>query len=460
MIEQKSINNIEKFLGQFMTPQHITDDIFSKLEKLNPYSTFVEPSFGTGNFIKSFINGGMSLENIIGIEIDKNLFDTIEFNSDRFFNVNYYDFNYIFDSYVHFIGNVPFRTPAPSLQSHKSEIKRLTKKYRVVGIREEAVFFILKSIELIEQSKMGGRISFIIPKTILTNNSKFFKSFHTLINEKFNIIKILDLPKNIFDGASLDTCLLDIEYNTLNISSVLTNTEEYWDFNKIFKRTYLGSVPCESIFLSAPNESKFEFKDRLIRLFSEPLDNLNDNLKHNGLAHLKVLNSNNTILINKKLQVISSYINEIKIKIPNFVEYLNDIESYKIINHRNSKRFYYRNIKLKKMSFVYEINPNPCKSFYFTGNPASTSTDYFGYCEYDITRNSSPGACRTIPIEGLEENLTDEFKKWWNLNLNREYHFIFDLFMKVHKSNWYKDMKSKYKRFYFGIPIDLNLLEN
>jgi hypothetical protein len=458
MIEQKSIGTIDKFLGQFMTPIDITNSIFSNLKNLRNDSIFIEPSFGTGNFLKSFLESGISPEKIIGVEIDKNLFEKLELNLTHVFNINYYNFNHIFDSYVHFVGNVPFRTPALSLQSHPTEIKRLAKKYRVSGIREEAVFFILKTIELIESSNKGGRISFIIPKTLLTNNSKFFKTFHNLINEKFSIIKIEDLPKNIFDGASLDTCLLDIEYDNSNISSFLSNTQQYWNFNQIFKRTYLGSVPCESIFLSAPNETKNEFKNRLIKLFMESNDNLISNLKHNNIAHLKVLNGNNHDLINKKLQVITSYITEIKGRIPNFIEYLSNIESYKEINHRNSIRFYFRNAQLKKMSFVYEINPNPCKSFYFTGNPAATSTDYFGYCDYDITRNSSPGACRTIPIEGLQDNLTNEFKIWWKTNVDKEYEYIFELFMITHKSKWYKEMKNKYKRFYFGIPKDISLL--
>jgi hypothetical protein len=458
MIEQKSIGTIDKFLGQFMTPIDITNSIFNNLKDLKKDSVFVEPSFGTGNFIKSFLDSGVSPEKIIGIEIDKNLFDNSQLNLNELFNINYYNFNYIFDSYVHFVGNVPFRTPALSLQSHPLEIKRLAKKYRVSGIREEAVFFILKTIELIELSRKGGRISFIIPKSLLTNNSKFFKTFHNLINEKFSIIKIEDLPKNIFDGASLDTCLLDIEYDNSNISSFLSNTHQYWNFNEIFKRTYLGSVPCESIFISSPTETKNEFKNRLIKLFTESENNLFDNLKHNGLAHLKVLNGSNRDLIDKKLEIILSYITEIKTKIPNFIDQLSNDLLYNEINHRNGIRFYFRNPELKKMSFVYEINPKPCKSFYFTGNPSSTSTDYFGYCDYDITRNSSPGACRTIPIDGLEENLTDDFKNWWKNNVNREYKFIFELFIKTHKSKWYKEMKHRYKRFYFGIPNDLNLL--
>ena len=458
MIEQKSIGSIDKFLGQFMTPENITNDIFVNLQNINKKCIFIEPSFGTGNFIKSFLNNGVDVNDIVGVEIDSILFNKANLNISNLHNLNYYDFNPAFDKYLHFIGNVPFRTPALSLQSHSHEIKRLAKKYRVDGIREEAVFFILKTIEIIEKSKNGGRISFIIPKTLLTNNSKFFKTFHQLIHEKFRIIKILDLPKNIFDGASLDTCLLDIEYDVSSINSFLSTNTDYWDFNQIFKRTYLGSVPCESIFLSSLNESKDEFKSRLNKLFIEYPKNILDNLKHNGNTHLKVLNGNNNDLITKKLEIISSYILEIKTKIPNFVDFLNDDDLYKEINHRQSKRFYFRNPALKKLSFVYEINPNPCKSFYFTGNPSSSSTDYFGYCDYDITRNSSPGACRTIPLENLEQNINNEFKLWWDTNIKKDYNYIFDLFIKTHKSKWYKEMKTKYKRFYFGIPKDLNLL--
>jgi hypothetical protein len=137
---------------------------------------------------------------------------------------------------------------------------------------------------------------------------------------------------------------------------------------------------------------------------------------------------------------------------------LGNDDNYKEINHRHKTRFYFRYAPLKRCSFVYEINPNPKKSFYFTGNPSSSSTDYFGYCDFDITRNSSPGACRTIPIDGLEDNLTDEFKFWWDTNIKREYTYIFDLFLKTHKSNWYKKMKKQLHRFYFGIPKDISLL--
>ena len=251
---------------------------------------------------------------------------------------------------------------------------------------------------------------------------------------------------------------ISLDYVKVEKSHILFNSqEEYWDYTKIFKRTYLGSVPCESIFLSSRNENIEEFQSRLLRLYNCDYTELDSNLRHLGLAHLKVLNGYNIDLKNKKLNVIWNYLEDIRKKhSDSFIHELNNIENIKPINHRNEIRYYFRSKILKKMNFVYEINPNPQSSFYFTGNPSRSSTDYFGYCNYDITRNSSPGACRTIPIKDLENNLTDEFKIWWKDNELGDYKDIFDLFIKTSKSKWYKNMKKTYDRFYFGIPKDLS----
>ena len=131
--------------------------------------------------------------------------------------------------------------------------------------------------------------------------------------------------------------------------------------------------------------------------------------------------------------------------------------NYKHINHRNELRYYFRHESLKKCSFVYILNPSPGKSFYFTGNPSNTSTDYYGFCDYDINRNSSPGACRTILIDNIEDNLTEYFKNYWNKNTNNlPYKYIFDYMIFIYKSQWYKDYKQENKRFYFCIPYIFN----
>lgn len=459
MIENKSINDRSYVLGQYMTPVVLAESLLSHLD-YSEDALYIEPSFGTGNFIKALLNKNISSSSIIGCELDKDLFDSFSESILEKTNLNFYDWKLKTNKKIIFVGNPPFRTPAYSLRSHPEFIKKLCKKYRIKGIREEAVFFILRCLEIIEENGNGGEIKFILPKTIFTNNSKFFVGFQNLIREKFSIEKVQDIPEGSFDSASLQMVYLEMKYLERPRFKEIDKSEDYWNYNQIFVRTFLGSVPCESIFLSCKNETKEHFKERLIRLYSTTKEELDSNLRFNGYAHLKVLNGSNEDLKTKKLEVIWEYLSEIRNKLhANFTSYLEDVDNYKLINHRNEIRYYFRHPALKKMSFVYEINPNPTKSFYFTGNPSKSSTDYFGFCEYDITRNSSPGACRTIPIESLESNLTNEFKEWWNENNMGEYEKIFDLFIFVSKSDWYKKMKKKYNRFYFGIPKNLSLLK-
>jgi hypothetical protein len=459
MIENNSINNETYVLGQYMTKLELTENLIEDI-KYDENSLYIEPSFGTGNFIRTLIKLGIPSKSIIGCELDEKLYITtgeLEFIK---YNINFYDWDFSTNKKIVFIGNPPFRTPAYSLRTHPKQIKDLCKKYDIKGIREESVFFILKCLEIIEKNQNGGEIRFILPKSIFTNNSKFFLKFQELIRRKFEIEYSTDIRDGSFDSASLNMIFIVLKYRN-NLSEIKsTNYEEYWDYNKIFKRTYLGSVPCESIFLSCRGENLENFKKRLSNIYTCKFNELDSKLRFNGYAHLKVLNGNKQELKDKKLKVIWSYLEEVRYKIGDkFLFELNNSEFYKIINHRNEHRFYFRHPKLKKMSFVYEINPNPCKSFYFTGNPSKSSTDYFGFCDYDITRNSSPGACRTIPIEGLEENLNDDFKLWWNENNLGQYNKLFDIIVKVSKSSWYKEMKKKYNRFYFGIPKDLNKID-
>ena len=91
----------------------------------------------------------------------------------------------------------------------------------------------------------------------------------------------------------------------------------------------------------------------------------------------------------------------------NIIEHFENDDYYKPIKNRGKEdHWYFRDDSLKNVKeFVYQINPNPCKSFYFSGNPSSNSGDYFGFCDYDVNRNVSPGAARCVPVDNLEDNL-------------------------------------------------------
>lgn len=452
-VSNRSNNNTKESLGQFLTPNDIVNKCINSISLLE--DIIIEPSCGNGSFLKNIQH-----INTIGIEIDNNLLSQYD-GPHQVINKNFYNINNIKDitnrqfSSIHFIGNPPFRSPALSLTSHKKEIDRLRKKYNVEGIREEACLFILKTYDIIKTHNILGKISYILPESIFKNNSKVFTKFINFLRSQLYIENIQEI--NNFPNISQK--LVFISWSTEPNNKKNKKFENYYGvddeiipFQKIFKKTYLGSVPCESIFLSCKNESIESFSKRSIELFSTDINesNLIEKLSYNGKPHLKALQKippdNNTITR------IISYIKEIK-TLPKFsIELFEDYNNYKIIQHRNEERIYFRHDFLKKGHFVYQLNPKPCKSFYFPGNPSSTSPDYFGYCSYDVNRNSCPGALRTIPIKNIADNITDEFLDYWRKNTDRPIEDIFEYIIEISQTNWYKEYKKRNHRFYFGVP--------
>jgi len=442
----KDLNKKKNQLGQFMTPDVISQVMIDN----NTYSgLIIEPSFGLGSFLYKLES--KYPKNIkIGIEYDPELFDQYT-GSSTVLNQSFYQFqipkNIKFDS-ISFVGNPPYRTPAYSLKSEdKDLIKELVKKYKLTGVKEEAIFFIAYAVSLIEQADVPGVIHWILPKTIFENSSKAFTNFRKFLNIHAPVIEMIDISENYPDVAQplcIAKFLVNQKTNTnLTDSFILKDTIT---FQEIFIKTSLGSVPCESILLSCKDEPLSSFKERLENIFQKNI-NIRTELKYNGKYHLRALSGSSAT---EKFKILDSYVSEIKNTI-NVSDFSNDAY-YKPISHRTEVRWYFRHPGLTKVSFIYIINPNPGKSFYFPGNPTKTSTDYFGYCEYDINRNSSPGANRTVSIENIEKNITPKFKKFWQENTTAPITEIFNYILHISKSSWYKNYKSKYQRFYFGIP--------
>lgn len=466
MIELKSIQDSRFVFGQYFTPPEICSEIVSRIDFRE--SLIIEPSFGSGNFLKAV----EYLPNEkIGIELDKDIFTSVNgFQHTKLLNQNFYDFSIDSDKELIFIGNPPYRTPARSLNTHKNFILSLTRKYSVLGIREEAVFFLLHTIDLIKESKRGeGEIHYILPKCILKNNSKYFHRFKEFLKDSCFFIRIKTIQGIEFDGVAQELVCLSLrvcnhkQQETVDVDGEELSLDEYLclfdddiiPFQKIFKRTYLGSVPCESLLMSVIGEPRDHFMHRLCSIIEDDAittEQLYNRLCYNGRFHLKVFeNEYESKAVQDKLRIILSYVRNIQEK--DIIEDFHRSDNYKEINGRSSVQYYFRCPKLKRgKNFVYELNPNPGRSFFFTGNPSSSSSDYFGFCSYDINRNVSPGANRTVPVDNIEENLTDAFKRWWRENTTEPYANVFQYILFVSKSKWYKERKRNNKRFYFGIP--------
>jgi len=476
MIELKNVQDKKFVLGQYFTRPDICDSIVRRIDFRD--ALVVEPSFGSGNFLRALRH----LPNrLIGIELDEELvtqLDGVENVEVR--NQDFYDFRIDSDNELCFIGNPPFRTPAYSLATHKDFILALTRKYDVLGLREEAVFFILHTIDLILESKRRtGELHYILPKCILKNNSKFFQRFKRFLTEKCIFKSIVSIDGYEFDGVNQDLiCLsLRVDENHPPQTTVLVDGDkadlvEYLcleendiiPFQKIFKKTYLGSVPCESLLMSVTGEPVESLKSRLCKIIGDQGINprsLYERLQYQGRFHLKIFDKPfEDTSVQDKLAIILSYVKNIQQKSGILAEFEKD-DNYKEINGRSEVQYYFRCAKLKPgKNFVYELNPHPCKSFFFTGNPSSSSTDYFGFCDYDINRNVSPGANRTVPVEDIESNLTDSFKRWWRANTEEPFSDVFKYIIFVSQTQWYKERKRSHKRFYFGIPPAFISLQN
>ena len=448
VVNQKDVPEKQNSLGQFFTPSQTADFCLANTSIDTPL--VIEPSCGEGVFLNK-----IHAKTILGLEVDEHVLKQY-IGPVPVMNTNFYDFDLTIDSDITFIGNPPYRTPAISVTDDKKYgrkdiVKGLKKKYNISGIREEAVFFILKSVDLILRNKVNGHIYYILPKTIFHNNSKAYKTFFDFLCKYTKLESVIDLSDS-FEKVTTDLCWVhwSVGYGTGGETGFYGVQEDMISFHNIFKKTYLGSVPCESVLLSVRGEPLEHFKQRLFNLFSQPVNNKNElleRLSYGGEVHLAALKRGNE----KKLDVVWWNVCNIS-RLVYAGEFLND-EHYKPIRHRNEDRWYFRHAALKKAKdFVYQLNPNPCPSFYFPGNPAKGCLDYHGFCEYDVNRNCSPSANRTVPIQGVEANLTDEFKEYWKKNTGLPYDCVFEYLSYILKSDWYKEMKTKYQRFYFGVP--------
>lgn len=469
MLEEKNIQSKKYQLGQFFTPTTLVEEILNNLAV--DADVIVEPSFGGCGFIEPMITHYPNSK-IVGVELDQEWFDK---GQQRFPNLelhhkNFYDITDELDfdtKRVSFIGNVPFRSPAYSLTTHKKYVKKLAHRYGVTGIREEAVFFIIQTADIMLRNQYEGGIHYVIPKSLITNDSKFYKQFKLFLKKHFKIVSVFDVDPSKFDNVAQGLIVLSmqvggdmsdyaIKHNGVDepVDSVIQLESSDIPFQEIFKKTYLGSVPAESFLFSSSDETVDQFRARLFKIFTTPttVSSLKTDLKHNDKYHLKILSSKDSKKVDAKLQQIADYILAVKSKIKD-VKIFNDPANYVPIQHRKETRYYFRNAELKKCGFVYELNPNPEPSFYFTSNPSDGSTDYFGYCEYDVNRNSSPGCCRTVPIDGIKNNLTDSFKQYWDQATNKlPYEFVFAYIKHVAESQWYRDQKKLRRRFYFCLP--------
>jgi len=221
--------NKQEILGQYFTKLEIVQrllDLLFNYKKYGKEIKILEPSFGTGNFVKG-LNEKKYL-NIDGCEIDKNL----SVNPCDFFEMPF------IKKYDLLVGNPPFSkyNLKDSYYSLKKYIRSaiwpssyLTKKELGKGKEKIENIFILKSLKHLKDE--NSSIGYVLPISFFIKNKN--KSVKTEILKYFSTIVIYQNDKIWFD-RNISCCF-----------AIFTNIEELKDKIVVI---YENSTKNEEVF--------------------------------------------------------------------------------------------------------------------------------------------------------------------------------------------------------------------
>jgi len=229
--------DIRKDNGIYITPYSIIEKCFQN-EKLSDYKDILEPSFGSGQFIDIIIKLSKKTNNIVGIELFKELFDSVKNHYSKNKNIDLINIDFlIWNTDKQFdlvIGNPPYFEFILDPKQKKNYSEIISGRVNIYSI------FIFKSIQLL---KPNGKLIFVIPTSLLS--SKFFEKIRFYIHKTCNIDDITILGSKNFNDALQSTMILKIiklsEQNISNdkfivkFSNTIVFSDKYIDTNKLIK---------------------------------------------------------------------------------------------------------------------------------------------------------------------------------------------------------------------------------
>lgn len=236
VIAENKVLNKEKILGQFFTKETVIENLLNILFKYKPYDQSIrilEPSFGTGNFIKVLSRKGFY--NIDGCEIDETLAEKAE---------DFFDYP-IEEKYDLIIGNPPFTKynikesyyyPKDYLSSPCSPFKYLPGRTATKEKEKIENVFILKSLKHLKDS--DSTIAFILPISFFIKNKNI--AIKKEILNKFSTIIIYQDRETWFDYNlpccfSIFTNILDFKNSLILLYDNEVNHSEIIGLDNFFE---------------------------------------------------------------------------------------------------------------------------------------------------------------------------------------------------------------------------------
>ena len=260
------INTVQKF-GEVFTPQHVVDKLLVDVDYSNPELKFCEPSFGDGRILLELKNRLMEYhteEHVIvnmlyGVEIQENWYIVAV----KLINPNGYNHNFICTSALNFegifnplkewiglfdyvIGNPPYN-------------RNILKKEEVTSIFWDpsgyttklayCCFVVLAQYIL----KPEGQIRYVMPCSFTHNeNTEQFRAF---MKSNLNIKSIEILPKDIFEGIMIRTCIFIASNQPQNSDIVL---RRLWNDRMYETTTFYNEYDEIPLFIGDVSKTIYE----------------------------------------------------------------------------------------------------------------------------------------------------------------------------------------------------------
>lgn len=214
----------KKQLWAFYTPSHTVDYILEQVNWVLPFSKdskILEPSWWDWIFISHLLNlYSIDSENIDVRDINYEVKDKIleywvnfhckdslldnNFNEWLFYQWEWY--------YSHIIWNPPYlNKQSDYIKTNKNKLKKL---YSNIWVHDTYAMFIYMWCKLLKQ---WWCLWFIVSDTFLT--LWIHKNFRKFLLDNFLIKEITLCPKNLFEWASVNTCIIIIQNKKPNLDS-------------------------------------------------------------------------------------------------------------------------------------------------------------------------------------------------------------------------------------------------
>ncbi len=205
----------KNILGQVFTPDNVAQIMVEILSKYKP-NTILDPCFGEGIFINK-IKENLELFDedmkIVGVEVDKKLYESFsekEVKNISIYNKSFFD---IYEKVDSIIMNPPY-IRQELLTNNKFDFlnkRKIINSINELGVNVSSrsnmyIYFIIKAWSLL---KDNGSIIAIIPNTWMT--SEYGQSFKQFILNNFIINDMITFNKDVFNNADVESCILNLQ---------------------------------------------------------------------------------------------------------------------------------------------------------------------------------------------------------------------------------------------------------